>query len=122
MSATWRDVVVGSTVRGGDGYEWTIEHIGTPPAGKPLGSIEVRMVRPGREPTTGWPPMGKAVDVLSVPSRGAPAPQGEVRAAVDTLRAGGIAVEIVSCDWCAGDDSAECLCDANCGARGCVNF
>lgn len=118
MKARWIDVVPGSTVIGRDGYEWRVINVQTAPTGKPQGSVAVTMARidSGRE-VTGWPPGGTEIEVLSVPE---PAPGAE-RVAVALIKES-LGAEVLSCGWCAGNDKAECVCDVNCGATGCVNF
>lgn len=117
MKLRWIDVEPGSIVQGKDGYEWTVLNVGPAPDGKPRGSIEVTMERPGREAMTGWPAAGAEIEVVSMPD----VPPGAMRAAVSLLREK-LGAEVIECAWCQNDLTAECVCDVDCGAKGCVNF
>jgi len=115
MQMRWVDIPTESVIVGGDGYEWRVTTgPAAAPAGKPRGSIEVTISREGREPFTGWPPAGAMVTVVSMP-------EVTEHAAMTLLRSA-LGAELVSCAWCDGDDTAECVCDVNCGKLGCVNF
>lgn len=102
----WREVPAGAVVLGRDSYQWSvISNAGG----------EVVMSREGRGEVTGRPPAGQLVTVLSLPA-------ATERAAVTVLREQ-LGAEVLHCAWCADQDpAAECVCDENCGAKGCVNF
>lgn len=115
----WRYVPDGATVMGKDGYEWRVLSVGPKDPGTPAGSVKVVMEREGRGQITGHPPAGTRIEVLTLPP-GAAVTSVE-RTAVDVLR-DALGAEVLSCAWCQGDPGAECVCDVNCGAKGCVNF
>lgn len=111
----WHLVPPTSVVVGKDGYEWTVTEVTRADPGAPRGTVKVSMTREGRGTVTGHPPAGTTVLVVSSP------PVSAERAAVTLLREE-LGAVVESCAWCEGDATAECLCDANCGKPGCVNF
>lgn len=119
MQTPWHLVPPGSTVRGHDGYVWDVRTVGKPDSDAPRGSVRVVMFREGRGELVGHPPAGVTIELLTSPAPVAPLPE---RVALANLRASLGVVEVLDCAWCSGDSSAECLCDVNCGASGCINF
>lgn len=118
MMTPWHLVPPESTVRGFDGYEWTVRDVGRAAPDAPRGSVRVVMFRDGRGEIVGHPPAGATIEVISSPT---PIELSPERVAVQLLK-GALGAEVTSCAWCQGDSSSECMCDVNCGAKGCINF
>jgi hypothetical protein len=115
----WHRVLPGSTVVGKDGYEWHVDDVAPADSSAPRGTVKVTMSREGRGTLVGHPPAGTTVLVVSAPPED-PERAG-TREAVTLLRRE-LGATVVDCPWCRGDAHAECLCDVNCGQKGCVNF
>lgn len=108
----WIDIPPGSIILGKDGYQWEVTAVGR---SEKLGTISVTMTREGRGEMTGTPPIGAMVSVVKLGQR--QSTEDAVKLLKDALGA-----EVAECGWCSGDPSAECICDFNCGRKGCVNF
>lgn len=108
----WLEVVPGAIIKGKDGYRWEVRSV---EAGTVPGKLDVTMYREGRGEVTGHPTIGSLADVVSSP------PLPDMAQAVKLLK-DVLGAEVLSCGWCSGDSTAECICDFNCGRKGCVNF
>lgn len=115
MNLPWIEIPPGSVVMGKDGYPWDVRDVGGPDPGKQAGTVKVTMYREGRGEVIGHPPAGAVMEVVSCPT------QPNTEDAVKLLREI-LGAEVAECGWCSGDPGAECICDVNCGRKGCVNF
>lgn len=60
MDGTWEaDARPGDVVRGADGHDWGVLEITREPR------LSVTLVRPGRDPVTGYPPAGTPVTIVA---------------------------------------------------------
>lgn len=109
MQTRWIDVAQGSRVLGRDGYEWEVADIAT--------DGTLTLTRDGRDPFSFKPAVGVVVDVTYSP----PEPRDATAKAIQTLRTV-MAVDVIECAWCQGDDTQDCVCEQHCGTMNCVNF